>query len=242
MEFYRILASHYDKIFPFNQTKKDFVNKFLPDQKATVLDIGCATGSLLAHISESRNFNDNLYGIDLDQNLLKIARNKIINQTNLLNMNMLDISQHFADGYFDLIFCLGNTLVHLPDENHISSFLAQSHKLLKQSAKLIIQIINYEKFITLDTITDLPSIKTKHLSFKREYSFSNNKKNIIFTGILTDRNNKTSEAATVLYPISKTELEKLLIAAGFKTINFYGDFKFSNLTPDNTPLIAVCEK
>jgi hypothetical protein len=67
---------------------------------------------------------------------------------------MLSIGKTFAGRCCDGILCFGNTLVHLPDEAAIASFLWQSHQLVNPSGKLLIQILNYE-YILDNKITAL---------------------------------------------------------------------------------------
>ncbi len=72
------------------------------ETKTNLLEIGCGTGALLKEIG--KEFNLNLYGIDIDEHRLKIAKDNL-NQENIrANLQYMDIlNNNFEDERFEVI-------------------------------------------------------------------------------------------------------------------------------------------
>ncbi len=72
------------------------------ETKTNLLEIGCGTGALLKEIG--KEFNLNLYGIDIDEHRLKIAIDNL-NQENIrANLQYMDIlNNNFEDERFEVI-------------------------------------------------------------------------------------------------------------------------------------------
>ena len=58
---------------------------------------------------------------------------------------MLDIDK--LNKKFDLIFCIGNSMVHLNDNEEILRFLRNCKKSLKVGGYLLLQIVNYDRIL-----------------------------------------------------------------------------------------------
>jgi len=102
-EFFDKIAGYYDKIifknFLLNLVKKAV--KFVDvKKKSKILDAGCGTGNLLK-ILEDENKNLELYGVDISEEMLKIAKKKIENaKIKLEAVERLS----FKENYFDYVF------------------------------------------------------------------------------------------------------------------------------------------
>ena len=164
MNFYKTIAKYYDDIFPLNHNTLYFLNNFFID-KYKLLDIACATGTYVNHLSMN---NHQVEGIDLDEDMIMIAKEKYNNQFYL--ENMLNINYH---NNFDGVYCIGNSLVHLNSLEEIKVALFKMHQALKIGGKLVLQIINYDRIINKN-ITSLPTIKNDRIEFIREYNIKDN--------------------------------------------------------------------
>jgi SAM-dependent methyltransferase len=99
---------------------------YLPLRGGRILEIGCATGSLLTVV---RDAGHEVFGIDLSQRFAETAR-----QLHGLDVQVADIlCANVADGYFDMILLFG-TLSNLSD---ISGAVARIHRLLKPTGMLV---------------------------------------------------------------------------------------------------------
>ena len=86
MDFYTSIAPYYDDIFPYDGIALDFILRSVKHAErghtsdavlagwGRYLDLGCATGSLALH---SAPFFQSVDALDLDPELIKIARHKL---------------------------------------------------------------------------------------------------------------------------------------------------------------------
>ncbi len=236
--FYQSIANNYNYIFPPNPVQAEFVNSSLEiNQKKNILDVGCGTGNLSFAIAE---FAENVIGIDLDSEMLSIAKNRVKTSNKKIefkNLNMLEIQNSFNHFSFDSIVSFGNTLVHLNDLEEIKNFFKQTKKIVKSNGKLLLQIINYDHIIK-EKIKGLPTIENEHIKFERVYIHHDNQRKIDFNTKLTiKKDNLVIENSIKLFPVLKDEIQNLLKEAGYNKINFYSNFNKKSYTEESIPLI-----
>ena len=241
MEFYKSIASKYDKIFPYSPIQAKFVESEIPENNLSILDIGCGTGNLSLKLAEKY---DSILGIDLDGEMLDLAKQK--NQlSNLLfkKLSMLDLTKNFEEESQNNILCFGNTIVHLFDIEQINDFLKQSFEILKPNGKLLIQLINYDRVLS-KKVDHLPTINNEEISFERLYSFDKEKNKIVFKTILTDSETNTQITNNIeLIPLLKKELLDILESCGFSQIKCYGNFAKEQFDIESSiPLVISASK
>ena len=230
-KFYDTIADKYDYIFPLSPMQK----KFLDDQikGKNVLDVGAATGKVTEYLL-GKGFQ--VHSIDINGRLINKAAQKGIS---VVNMNMLDIDKLEK---FDTIINIGNTLPHLNNNGEIYKFLEKAYNQLNDAGKLIIQIINFSKFLKQkdenNFLGTLPLIENENVKFERFY-YLNEEGNIIFKTIL-DGNIENEE---ILLNITYNELKDYFEKIGFRNIKVYGGFDKSVFDIDkSTPLVMTGEK
>ena len=229
-QFYNCIAEKYDFIFPLSPAHQTFFVDEL--QGHTVLDVGAATGNLTAYLS-SQGYE--VTAIDLSERLIAKAAEKgiIVKQLNMLNIDTLPA--------FDNIVCIGNTLPHLDSKTSVQLFLQKAYGQLTQGGKLILQLVNFQKYFALqqdDYLGNLPLITNDKVKFERFY-YLNKEGKIRFKTILDD----TIENEELLQPILANELTQWLSQIGFQAIDLYGNFKKDPFDPNaSMALIIVAEK
>ena len=229
-KFYNQIAEKYDFIFPLSPAHQTFFASGL--QGKTILDVGAATGNLTAYLS-SQGYE--VTAIDLSERLIAKAAEKgiTVQQLNMLNIDTLPA--------FDNIVCIGNTLPHLDSKASVQLFLQKAYKQLTQGGKLVLQLVNFEKYFAQqqgDYLGSLPLIANDKVKFERFY-YLNAEGKIIFKTILDN----TIENEELLQPIFADELTQWLTQIGFKVINLYGNFKKDLFDPNaSMALIIVAEK
>jgi 2-polyprenyl-3-methyl-5-hydroxy-6-metoxy-1,4-benzoquinol methylase len=240
MSFYPSIAPAYDKIFPYSPAQNRFITSSLSGiSSPSVLELGCATGSLSIELSAD---GFQVTGIDLDDQLLKRAREKRDGRgtkTELLSMDMLDIAYRFPPEGFDTVFSFGNSIVHLQDTDQISFLCKSVRKILKQGAPFHIQIINYDRILD-QQVTMLPTIEREQIRFERNYTYLEAEHLIEFSTVLTDiTSGKQSRQSMKLYPLRQGELHLLLQDAGFSSCSWYGGFDRSPLNEQSIPVVVT---
>ena len=94
----------------------------IPFQSA--LDLGCGTGEMLKLILQADHRKE-LYGIDLSEEMLAIARSKLPDQVKLLLGDSESLP--FPDSSFDVVYC-NDSFHHYPAPQYV---LREVHRVLK---------------------------------------------------------------------------------------------------------------
>lgn len=232
MKFYTEIAQYYDDIFPLNEAQVTFFKNRLGIPPKQILDVACGTGSLLTNLC---SYGYQGVGIDLNDTMIRKAEEKGCKNCIFKVSDMLT----FQEGSYDLIYCIGNSLVHLNNLEDIKRFLTNCKAMLNQGGIFVTQIINYNRILK-DHITSLPLIKNeaKNLTFIREYAYNNTTHLINFTTTLKVYNN-TFHNTVNLYPLTSEELVTLLKQVGFTHIKLYGDFKETSYNPHESYSLVV---
>lgn len=237
--FYQSIAQVYDQIFPKNIKQLEFIDsisQIKPDDK--ILDIGCATGNLTELLSTKSN---NVTGIDLDEELLSIARNKSC-FIEYKHMNMMDLANNYDKESVDKIISFGNTLVHLPDRESVKEFFSSVYDALKNNGTFIIQIINYDRVIN-QNISHLATIENDHIRFIRDYVYNPAGGYVEFKTELTMKsNNKVIHNNIPLLALTMNELTEILNSVGFRNITFYGDLDQNEVNESSVSLLFSSTK
>ena len=238
MDFYTALSAYYDEIFAVSQSDMRFIDGLIP-ARGRVLDVGCGTGNKTVLLKNAAS----IAAIDLDAGMIGYARqHHALPHIRYYQMDMRHLAEHFGSGgpeagAFDAVLCLGNTLVHLP-ENALGPFLRSVRGVLHGDGISAIQILNYDRILDRG-ITELPVIETEHTIFTRHYRWVEQSMHFV-TSITLRATGERLENDIVLYPVRTKSLEKLLLSAGFRNVRWYGSFSGGELTDDSFVSIAHC--
>lgn len=240
--FYKNLAPVYRFVFPVGN-KANFLKEHFPNS-GNILDIGSADGSVLSAFKELVP-ELNLIGIDLSESLIEEATKLFPSLAEqFFLMDMRDAKSSFGLKYFEGIYCIGNTLVHL---ERIEEVLSDFYDMLKPGGTLILQILNYDKILA-ERPRQLPLIENEQIKFERFYSYDETKTaevpRIIFSSLLTIKSETTMtlSAETTLYPVKIKSLLEKLDLAGFENHQLYSGFDGKAFSDKELPLIVVTQK
>lgn len=132
---YQEFAKYYDIFYQnkdYKQEVKFLLNFTNPNMKA--LDIGCGTG---IHASLLEKQNISVDGLDLNKEMLDIARNRI--KGNLYHQNMLNIN---ISNKYDIIISMFAVLNHLKSTNELEQVFKNMSNILLPNGKIIIDLHN----------------------------------------------------------------------------------------------------
>ena len=138
-KFFNSVASYYDKgIFNkwMNNKLKNMINKIELKNDSTILDAGCGTGNLLKLLS-SQNKNFKLYGLDISQEMLKIARKKLEKSVILKQESIENTS--LKNNSFDYAFSTEAFHHYYDYDKAMKNF----YKVLKKNSQLIILDLDF---------------------------------------------------------------------------------------------------
>lgn len=245
MDFYSTLSRFYDDVFPLNSDQVKFVEGFFshPYHNINVLDAGCGTGNLAIELAKT---GFNVHAIDSEPRMIDNAKKKkerssLSGSPIFDEADMRHIAQKFIPGTFNAVLSFGNTLVHLPDNNDIMTFLEGTRRVLKDNGYFLLQVLNYD-FILDKKIAALPVIENENIVFERFYDFRDGKFLEFITRLTVKSDERIYYNQIKLNPLRKNQIETYLSKAGFRDIRFYGDFTEGPCTMDSLPLIAAAKK
>lgn len=101
----------------------------IPFQSA--LDLGCGTGEMMKLILQADPHKE-LYGIDLSEKMLAVARSKLPDQVKLLSGDSESLP--FPDHSFDVVYC-NDSFHHYPAPQNV---LREVHRVLKPDGTFLI--------------------------------------------------------------------------------------------------------
>lgn len=130
---YKNISTWYDTIIePFNKTLRKIGLKMYPVNPAMkILDIGCGTGE---HLKLYQSEKCELFGIDLSESMLGIARKKL-DQDAILEI--CDATNTvFTNNFFDLIISM--TVLHEMSENVRIGVLKEAIRILKKDGRILL--------------------------------------------------------------------------------------------------------
>ncbi|NLI75562.1 MAG: class I SAM-dependent methyltransferase [Candidatus Riflebacteria bacterium] len=236
--FYTSIAPWYEDIFPPDPALAAWLDRLLP-RHGRVLDIGCATGGLARNLAARSH---HVTGIDLDPALVERARATAGQRKPrgeppvFLTGDMTTLAEAVPGRDFDLVTCVGNTLVHLPDPTAIGGFLRQAHDRLRPGGALVMQIINYDRVLRIRP-PGLPPLDNRKIHFDRVYKYDEEPGRIAFhTTLRVKADGTTLRNRVLLFPVTRGDLLDLIRRAGFVRPACYADQGKTRWTPSSYPL------
>ncbi|QGU96312.1 methyltransferase domain-containing protein [Clostridium bovifaecis] len=239
MGFYEEFSKHYDVVFPLGEAQLNFIKKRAKDKKR-ILDLAAGTGNYSIALAKE---GYDVVAIDLDSEMVRKIKEKARGKEvkiRAISMDMKEVDK--IEDKFDLIFCIGNSLVHLDSKEEIEEVISKLYNLLNKDGVLIIQIINYDRIIEKN-IKGLPTIdrSEKGIRFVRDYEEKDGK--ILFkTKLIIKSGEEVYENCVPLYPLLSRDLDNILRTSGFSSIEIYGGFNEAEYNVDSMVTIISAMK
>jgi glycine/sarcosine N-methyltransferase len=207
----------------------------------TVLDWACGTGRhlLLFHSLGREVWGSDASAAMLDQTRQNLAHHGI--KAPLRSVDYRDLPLHFARS-FDAVVCLA-AIGYMPNEAQLRRALSSMYNVPRKGGVLILTTIPTDKqwqekpgFILAHNAPDITRL------FVIDYLEKSVRYNILDIYHEPEANEMKVWSAE-LSVILKTEQERLLTAAGFQRVHFYGAFDFSPYDKERSErLITVAYK
>ncbi len=239
MGFYDELSKYYDIVFPKGDAQLQFIKERIKGKN--VLDLAAGTGNYTIDLGK---LGYHVVATDLDKEMIRHIKNKSreekLDNIKAYSLDMRHINT-IEDNNFDLIFCIGNSIVHLDNPKEIADIIKKIYDLLNENGKVIIQIVNYDRILEFG-VKNLPTIdRPEHgVKFIRDYELNDEK--ILFKTKLIVENNQEYNNCVKLYPLTSESLTEMFVEAGFKDIEIYGGFDESEYNINSFATVAVAYK
>ena len=226
-DFYDQLAPGYDEMISFSdaiERKKKLFQKIVTSDIESAGDIGCGSGIDSIALA---SLGVKVTAFDPSPEMIKLTeananRLKVDIETN--NCHAHKIPAKF-NNKFELVVSLGNTFANISEKDFNKS-LKRCFDILKPKGTLIIQMLNYERILSVkQRIVSITEGTSKY--FIRFYDFKNEK--IIFNILTFNKSNPKEHTitSTRVYPHSRNRFLAQLKTLGFNNILFYSNLKKS---------------
>lgn len=243
MAFYTDLSDVYDALFPVSEAQRALFERLLAGRRlGRVADAGCGTGAQLLSFASA---GVDCTGFDPDPALVARARERLAPypRAHVEEGGFSDVSR-IVSAPADLLLCLGNSLVHVP-QDEAARFLRDAAGVTAEEGEILLQILNYERLL-LGKVTTLPLMHADEgaIEFRRGYAWEGDRK-VRFQTVLRIAQGcqpRIIRNDIPLYPIYPDELWDMLDRAGFSRIRFFGDFAGSDFSPESDALVCLAGK
>lgn len=243
MAFYTDLCSAYDALFPVSEAQAALFDKILSSGTVRrVADAGCGSGAQLFRFASA---GVECAGFDPDPGLVELARKKLASfPFTRIEVGGFADTKRMVHPPVDLLLCLGNSLVHVPQEE-AGRFLRDAADVLTDGGRVLLQILNYERLL-LHGVTTLPLMTAREgtIEFRRSYRWEGPRAVRFRTSLRISEGGEPRifRNDIPLYPLYPDELWEMLSRAGFSDIRFSGDFSGTGFAPESEALVCLAKK
>jgi SAM-dependent methyltransferase len=241
--FYTDISLVYDDLFPVSSEQRSLLDSLRDGGGVrSVVDCGCGTGAQLLPFAAA---GAECLGFDPDPSLVAIARRKLaVYPRTRVEIGGFSDLPRLASAPSDLLMCLGNSLVHVP-QAEAGRFLADAARSLVPAGTLLLQILNYERLLRAG-VTELPLMRVAEgaVEFRRRYEWEGDRRVTFRTSlrISTGEEPRIVRNEIPLYPLYPEELWEMLASAGFGDVRYYGDFSRTEFSPESEALVCLAKK
>lgn len=217
--------------------------------KPRVLDMACGSGR---HSIALAARGADVIGIDSSKSMILAAEIHAKEQgvtPKFIVANMKSVKDT-AEGSFDLIVCLGNSLALVNDIDTLKHVVRDVFQILKDGGSFVVQVLNFEE-IHWSGFRNFP-MKTGKLSngeeitFARlfehsDYPFSST---LVMSAFRKKEGEWTSEVSTQkVLNLKHNQMKSILLEAGFSSVEIYSNYiKGSLVKKDDRSMVILSTK
>ena len=241
METIQNIVEYYEELFPATTEQRDFFDDLIKNYPAPakLLRVGCGTGQYEHQLAKT---GVDVTGLETSREFLDSANRRRRTQlmsVRFFQMSALEMTRFLGKGFYNIISCLESRILFVHDYTLMRKFFHDCRTLLSDGGSLVLSLVNF------DSIEPAPTIRLKERSSIRAK---------LFTDILTSDagdvfmnmtvENSTGKLLPVLereriYPLVSDEIRDFAREAGFKSMEFFADFKKSPFNEDSPLLVCV---
>jgi SAM-dependent methyltransferase len=242
-EFYDDLSAHYDLMtdFPGRYAREEPAMRDLAARLGvrTAVDAGTGTGFhalLLARLGVE------VTAVDVSPRMLERVQGHATTAgltIRTLQAQLSELSPRLLPPV-DAVFCLGNTLAHLPGAPHLTAALRAFRSILRPDGAAVLHLLNYASL--LQTRERIQNVREAgNIVFVRFYDYRPD--GLLFNILRLERQEegvRHSLSSVPLTPFTRDDLHGALTEAGFTDVTFHADLKGSAFQPTGSrDLFAV---
>lgn len=238
MDFYTTINDYYDQLFPLKM-KAVLLFDSLIRGNGPIIDLATGTGTEAIALATKGH---KIIGLDLNEDMINTACEKSGSVTEYTTFSVKDMREirDLRITNASLIYCIGNSIVHLNTLSEISQLLKDCYHTLDDGGSLVIQTVNFDRVLSnrINRLPDLTSSDEK-IIFERHYIHYQS--NITFKGVL-HTGFETTETKTKLLPVTSDQWENLIDISPFENYSIYGDFNGEIFHVNSPAFVTVLQK
>jgi ubiquinone/menaquinone biosynthesis C-methylase UbiE len=244
---YTKLAKYYDLTHYFRnyEQQTEFLNsaikKYLPAAHR-ILDTASGTGNHAIFMAKK---GYDVTGVDLSQEMLNIAKQKIKNTELKVGFTYGDMRDLKFSSEFDVVYCLGMSFMELRTYDEINFCLNSIRRAIKPVGLFIFDVSNGWEMLSVETRKDSSEdAKTKVTWLSSGYIDKLKRMVHLDYTFIIQENNKTAiesgvEELRIFFP---DELRMLLTNANFKIEAMLGDSSLETPFKEDSPHIVMINR
>ncbi len=247
-KIFKNYAKYYDLIYKNKNYSKEtkYIHNLLKlnKSKKKILEIGCGTGGHAICLSR---YNYKIFGIDMSDSMIKIAKNKKYDN-NKLKFKTLDVLKLNHKNRYDTIISMFHVINYLTTKKKIIKAFQNINKSLKNNGLLLFDFWYAPAVRKKQLVKRSNSFENKNFFLIRKVTPKLYKKNIAKINIKLSLKNKInhqiknfSEDHKVRY-FEMEELKKFLNISGFNIVNSYEWLKKNRPNVSNWSALIVAKK
>ncbi|QTA38420.1 class I SAM-dependent methyltransferase [Thermosipho ferrireducens] len=227
----------YSKFLTEERTKKEvdnIISLLAPKPSQKIIDIACGHGRHSIELSK-RGFD--VTGVDIMEDFLAIARKEAKRQKTNVSFLKKDMRNLNFKEDFDIALLLFTSFGYFSDEEN-KTILKNVHRTLKHGGKLLFDIPNRDSRATLFKESVLEVDNDLMIDFPKFNPLNGRLK----VRRLIIRDNQKREFTYEIRIYNLTEINELLLSAGFKLLEVYGNWEKEKFTATSPRIIIIAEK
>ena len=232
-------AEHYDRMVQEEPDQVEFFRTLFDKHDVkSVLDCACGTGNDLIRVY---NFGLQVCGSDISEAMLAQARRKLSQhqiEIPLEHVDFRELPQHY-DRRFDAVLCLTTSLPQLLKESEIGKALQSMREVLNPNGILVLtQGLTDVQF--KERVRFAPAVNDPDFSRIMVVDYYDEDYEVNVLDLVHSHDHNEFSVYGVRYRILlQDDYERLLRAAGYGKIEFYGDWNFKFYDKEESELLIV---
>jgi len=246
MRFYEDLADDYDLMTSFDErlgTVRETIGLLVEQYGIrSAVDAGCGSG---LHTIIMAQLGIRAVGADRSRALLARAKEnaKKLETAPEFVLSSFEELREKLEGEFDAVFCLGNSLPHVLNQDELDRSIKAFFDLLKPGGMAIVETLNYDRILAeKERLVGVRRVGDK--LFVRFYDFLDDRIQFnVLRAVLREDESSSTLHSTTLYPYRLQEIGEALRRAGFCHIDFFGSLTLAPYDEKtSTNLVAFAKK
>lgn len=226
----------YDDTYKSYTADLEFIETHLGEYSQSIIELACGTGRLAIPLAKQGHL---VYGVDIDEGMLKYAQNKADNEGLNIHLSVQDCTQLNLSIKSNFIYMTGNSFQHFLTNESQDALFTSVKRHLNPKGEFIFDTRNpilheLSNFDISEKSIEKNGETTKVIN-QEVYNHLTQILECTSTYISSNNEYKDSIKLRYTYPL---ELKRLLQQHGFELVNLYGSWKKANFDKNSISMVV----